>query len=144
MHSKMIEPEKTLDAYKEWALHELKDVGRRNFEMSKYLFGISAGSFAIFSFLGEQVAFSNYFQILGLIFLAGSAVVSILLVEPADFRINGDENLPVEHSEFAAKGKALRHFWLVLWLLGVVLVVITSEGGATDDSSISIEIKRNG
>lgn len=127
-NSDPIPPDDTHKAYQEWALGELKQVGARNFEMSKYLFGVSAGSFAVLSFLDISVSLSNYLQLIGLFLLAVSSLVALVIAEPANFTINASLNLPKEHSNYAANGKAFRYCWWIFWMFGIVCILLSSLG----------------
>ncbi len=128
-------------AYDEWALVELKQVSQRNFEFSKHLFAVSAGSFAIFCFLGETVSFTNCLQLVGLFLLALSVLLAILIAEPPDFVIDGTEDLVGCHSDYSKNGKRLRRFWLIVWIIGIA-AIITSHNPKQIDSGHEITMQK--
>lgn len=131
---KMVEPEKTEVALEEWALGEMKNVGARNFEMSKYCFGISAGSFAIPAFFGEKIVLQNPTLIVGALLVAFSSFLALWMAEPADFKLNHNTNLSKEHERYALKVRNLRHAWLVTWLAGVFFL-FAAIGNETEQRS---------
>lgn len=118
----MIPPEETDATFKEWTLDEIKQISRRNFELAKFLFGASAASFAVVPFLEKTFVIETGVQVLGLLFLGISAVLAILIAEPADFKFDDETNLSSKHKKYARLSKRLRRAWMLSWLIGVAMV----------------------
>ncbi len=120
----MISIESEDKVLEEWAVSEIKEVGRRGFEFSKFFFGISAGSFAIFPFFEAEISLVNVSQIIGLLALAYSGVIAIKMADPADFIITDDGEISKEHEKYASRVKTLRGDWIKVWLAGIFFVFL--------------------
>lgn len=134
----MIVPQQEKIALEQWALDELKNVGKRASEFAKFFFAISAGSFGIVAFFDKTFSVADPIQLIGLLAIGCSAVLATRMIEPADFAIRNDTVLSFEHSKFAARMKRQRRLWLVSWLVGVESLFV----GLTVDfqSTFCIEI----
>lgn len=115
-------------ALEEWALNELRELSRRNFELAKFFFGISAASFALISFFDQRSDIVTLPQIVGFVLIASSIVLAIMMASPAKFELSREIDLADEHRNFAKRTELLRKSWLVVWILGVFLLFVGVSG----------------
>jgi hypothetical protein len=127
----MISAKQNLEALQGWALDELRQLGNRNFELAKFFFGISAGSFAIIPFFGLSISISNIAQTGALFMLGLSTVFAILMANPAKFVVDDKLDLVTEHRKFAKKLELLKYGWMVSWIAGVALIFVAANGAST-------------
>lgn len=133
----MISADDTSKALQDWALTELKQVGVRNFELSKFLFGISAGSFAILPFFDAQISIFVFPHALTLSALGGSAVVAILMASPAVFEVGEKTDLSKEHTDYANHLSRLKYLWMCFWLVGILTALVTFGGAEQGDIAVN-------
>lgn len=126
----MISAKQNLEALQEWALEEIKNLGQRNFELAKFFFGISAGSFAIIPFFDLEISLGNKIQLAALVSLGVSVVCAVLMASPARFIVDDNIDLPRVHRRQANWLGFLKYSWMTSWMLGVLLVFIAVSGGS--------------
>lgn len=99
----MFDPKREEKALEKWALGEMRRVGERAFEFAKFFFAISAGSFGILPFFGENFSPANLLQDTGLLLIGVSAFLAIRMAEPPHFDITDKTVLSEEHAKFSKR-----------------------------------------
>jgi hypothetical protein len=112
-------------ATKEWVTNEAIKVGDRYFEIAKFLFGVSAGSFAIIPFLGQlggDLRFVNATDFVPLGLLALSTLLAVLMALPIHFEVSDKVNIVAKHREFVQTQRGYIFAWMLFWMAGILLL----------------------
>lgn len=120
--------DETHEAVKSWALDELQQISKRNFELAKFFFAISAASFAIVPFSNVSISKDEWWLLTAIIPSGAAVLLSVLMASPADFEINSETNFEEEHRNFAKWSKVIRLLWIVTWLIGVTSLLLVFGG----------------
>ncbi|MFC2951746.1 hypothetical protein ACFOOP_07385 [Marinicaulis aureus] len=115
------------DATKEWVTSEASKVGDRYFEIAKFLFGASAGAFAVIPFLsqlGGQLNFSTLVDFVPLALLAIATLLAILMALPMHFEVNHTVDVVAKHRSFIQRQRRLIFSWLLFWAAGIFLLFL--------------------
>ncbi|MBL4620544.1 MAG: hypothetical protein JKX88_10665 [Marinicaulis sp.] len=121
--------ERKLDiAVEEWVSDELKSVSKRNFELAKFFFAVSAATLGLLPISEGAVIPRNVCEVIGLLLVSFSIFLAICIAEPADFKVNAATDPYREHKKYARSGKVMRYTWFVTWVVGVILYLLGAAG----------------
>lgn len=123
-----IKADKVQNALENWVLEEIKNVDTRYFQLSKFFFSISAGSFAILPFFVDLGIAIQLRSLLAPLVLIGIAVfVSAIMSFPPFFEVSGNTNIAAQHRFHVCWQRVCSVCWLLSWMLGVGLLVLNIE-----------------
>lgn len=123
--AKVVTAEDISVAMKAWVVGEIEAVGDRYFELAKFFFGVSVGSFAVIPFLanlGFSVSLRNVCDFGPFLFLAVATLSAIVMAIPISFSIDQETQIVREHRNFVRKQRFLIALWTLSWLAGIALL----------------------
>lgn len=118
------------DAMNEWVVGEIKSVGVRYFELAKFFFGVSVGSFAVFPFLGNlglSISLYGVCSFVPIIFLGVSTLTAIVMAIPISFSIDHKTDVVGKHRDFEKRQRLLTSIWAITWLVGILFLLVSLE-----------------
>lgn len=113
-----------------WVVEEIKSVGSRYFELAKFFFGVSVGSFAVIPFLGNlglSISLYGVCSFAPFIFLGVSTLSAIVMAIPISFSINHETDVVREHRDFVKRQRFLTGIWAITWLVGILFLLESLE-----------------
>lgn len=118
------DPDKVAEAIHEWIKEEFKANTTRYYELGKYFFSISTGTAAFIATgrtIFSDINLSAPLIVSSLILLGISLVISIFLMTPREWFINGEVELENEIIKLIKKFRKIVWFWFFIWALGLIL-----------------------
>lgn len=118
------------EAMKGWVVGEVKEAGNRYFELAKFFFGVSVGTYAVIPFLANldlAIEFDNFCDLLPLFLLAISTLSAIAMAVPVSFSVDHKINVVSKHRRFVRKQRFLIALWFVSWLSGVIFILASFD-----------------